>query len=151
EHFLAERSERRNIVTKPAISAITARTATAVSTGSSVSSPDPRDIVPIVRLVGVLRISRRNPALSALPYKRSRQCKLATKKDGCLNPIGLHGRPAPLSAPPRGASPGPPPATPISTSPFSLRSLRMAPTGVPAREGASVMVTLVPKGSAASE
>src|SRR5947208_14955055 len=38
EHFLAERSDGRNIVTKLAIAEIAARTATAVSGGSSASS-----------------------------------------------------------------------------------------------------------------
>src|SRR5277367_4026136 len=50
-----------------------------------------------------------------------------------------------------GGAPGLPPATPITTSPWSFKSLRMAPTGVPALEGATVIVICMPTGNAASE
>src|SRR5438309_9105966 len=63
KHFLAERRERRDIVAKPAVSAVAARAAATVSARTSVSGPEAREVVFVVRLVGILWISGHDPAL----------------------------------------------------------------------------------------
>src|SRR5205823_3364927 len=157
EHFLAERSQGRNVNPESPITAVAARAATAKSAWRAVPRPDAGQVMFVVSLVRILRIGCRNSALPALPHEDSRNGESSTNEQSCLNPIRLlrtHGftaAPAGAGAPPRGASPGPPPATPMMGSPFSFSSVRIAPTGVPAREGAIVFVTFVTYASAVLE
>src|SRR5262249_21775187 len=127
EHFLAGRRKWRNVVAEAAIAAIAACTAAAVSTRTSVPGPEPGEGVLIIRLVGIPRVGCIDSTLS-LSQKSGRQRKAGANEYGGLHPLcrlRLHGRTAPAAgagAPPRGASPGPPPATPMIASPFSLSS-----------------------------